>query len=201
MPEENGINLNRAARDVIQERQRQLTGKGYSLCRDDAYTDGQLADAAATYATCAGRPGALHSMWPWKQDTFKPSADRRRDLVKAGALILAEIERLDRQGLIKSAVVRRDEYGMFQHPDLPDFDEGDVKKSKDWVAQQGLEVVRVELETDAPENIAERYFESCDPDCSYWEPSKPDGDGWFCLAIYDTDDGPSCWWGRRVVTP
>lgn len=44
-------------------------------------------------------------------------------------------------------------------------------------------------------------LESGDPDCSYWEPSKPDGEGWFCLAIYDTDDGPSCWWGRRVVTP
>ncbi|WP_177438163.1 hypothetical protein [Pseudomonas sp. SWI7] len=90
---------------------------------------------------------------------------------------------------------------MFQHPDLPDFDEGDVEKSKAWVAQQGLEVVRVELETDAPEDIVERYFESGDPDCSYWEPSKPDGEGWFCLAIYDTDAGPSCWWGRRVVTP
>ncbi len=201
MPEKNGITLNRAALAVVLERQRQVSDEGYSLNRDDGYASGELARAASVYARLSGQPGTMSTDWPWAPETFKPSADRRRDLVKAGALILAEIERLDRQILIKPAVVRRDEYGMFQHPDLPDFDEGDVEKSKDWVAQQGLEVVRVELETDAPEDIAERYFESGDPDCSYWDPSKPDGDGWFCLAIYDTDAGPSCWWGRRVVTP
>ncbi|ROL64928.1 hypothetical protein [Pseudomonas vranovensis] len=90
---------------------------------------------------------------------------------------------------------------MFQHPDLPDFDEGDGEKCKAWVAQQGLQVVMVHLETDAPEDIADRYFASDEPHCGYWEPSKPEGDGWFCLAIHDTDDGPVCWWGRRVVTP
>ena len=34
-------------------------------------------------------------MWPWDPHWFKTSS-RRRDLIKAGALILAEIERLDR---------------------------------------------------------------------------------------------------------
>jgi hypothetical protein len=33
--------------------------------------------------------------WPWEASWFKPST-ARRDLIKAGALILAEIERLDR---------------------------------------------------------------------------------------------------------
>jgi hypothetical protein len=33
--------------------------------------------------------------WPWSQDWWKPT-NPRRDLVKAGALIAAEIERLDR---------------------------------------------------------------------------------------------------------
>ncbi len=201
MPVKSETPLNRAARDVVLERQRQVGEEGYSLDRDDVYTGGEMARAASVYARLAGQPGTMSTDWPWAPRTFKPSADRRRDLVKAGALILAEIERLDRQPLIKPAVVRRDEYGMFQHPDLPDFEEGDVEKSKAWVAQQGLEVVRVELETDAPEEIAERYFDSGDPDCSYWEPSRPYGDGWFCLAIYDTDAGPSCWWARRVVTP
>ncbi|KTC22487.1 hypothetical protein AO392_18775 [Pseudomonas putida] len=102
--------------------------------------------------------------------------------------------------LIQPAPVVRDEYGMFQHPDLPDFDEGDGDKCKAWIAEQGLEVGKVSLEY-ADEAIADRYFESHDPDCSYWEPYRPDGDGWFCLAIHDTDDGPVCWWGRRVVTP
>ena len=101
--------------------------------------------------------------------------------------------------LIQPAPVVRDENGMFQHPDLPDFDEGDGDKCKAWIAQQGLQVVMVELETDAPGDIAERYFESGDPDCSYWVPNRPDGDDWFCLAIHDSDDGPVCWWALREV--
>jgi hypothetical protein len=102
--------------------------------------------------------------------------------------------------LIQPAPVERDLYGMFQHPDLPDFDEGDGEKVKAWVAEQGLEVAMCSLEYAEPE-VADRYFEAGDPDCSYWEPARPEGDHWFCLAIHDTDDGPVCWWGRRVVTP
>ncbi len=41
--------------------------------------------------------GVVPEGWPesWASCWFKPK-DRRRDLIKAGALILAEIERLDR---------------------------------------------------------------------------------------------------------
>lgn len=35
MPEEIAISLNRAARDVVAERQRQVSAEGYSLFRDD----------------------------------------------------------------------------------------------------------------------------------------------------------------------
>ena len=142
----------------------------------------------------------MSTTWPWGASTFKPSDDRRRDMVKAAALLLAEIERLDRVGLIRSWPVKRDENGMFQHPDMPDFEEGDGDKCKAWIAEQGLSVAMVSLEY-ADEAIANRYFESNDPNCSYWEPERPDGEGWFCLAIHDTDDGPVCWWARREVTP
>lgn len=66
--------------------------------------------------------------------------------------------------LIQPAPVERDEYGMFQHPDLPDFDErdGDGQKCKAWVAQQGLQLVMFHLETDAPDEIVDRYFASND---------------------------------------
>jgi hypothetical protein len=201
MPEENTPKLNRAARDVIGERQRQVSIEGYSLYRDDGYINGEMADAAAAYATLAGKPKSMTTDWPWGAETFKPSADRRRDLVKAAALLLAEIERLDRLPLIKHWPVRRDENGMFQHPEMPDFAEGDGDKCKAWIAQQGLEVAMVELEYHSDEAISERYFEAGDPDCSYWEPDRPDGEGWFCLAIHDSGDGPVCWWARRVVTP
>lgn len=100
---------------------------------------------------------------------------------------------------IQPANVLRDEHGMFAHPDMPEFDEGDGDgdKVKAWVAEQGLEVKMVELEYHSDEAISERYFEAGDPDISYWEPDRPDGEGWFCLAIHDTDNGPVCWWARR----
>ena len=103
--------------------------------------------------------------------------------------------------LIQPAPVVRDEYGMFAHPDMPDFDEGDGDKCKAWIATRGLQVKMVSLEYHSDEAVSERYFEAGDPDCSYWEPDRPDGEGWFCLAIHDTDDGPVCWWARREVTP
>lgn len=201
MPEGNETSLNRAARDVVHERQRQVSSEGFSLHRDDGYIKGELAAAAAVYARLAGQPRTMSTDWPWRRATFKPSTDRRRDLVKSGALILAEIERLDRLLLIRRVVVRRDENGMFQHPEMPDFEEGEGDKCKAWIAEQGLEVTMVSLDGSAPEEIADRYFGSDDPDCSYWEPVRPNGEGWFCLAIHDTDDGPVCWWARRVVTP
>ncbi|MDH2077205.1 hypothetical protein [Pseudomonas atacamensis] len=102
--------------------------------------------------------------------------------------------------LIQPAPVVRDANGWFQHPDMPDFDEGDGEKCKAWVAEQGLTVSQARLEY-ADEAVADRYFESGDPDFSYWKPERPDDEGWFCLAIHDTDDGPVCWWARREVTP
>lgn len=93
--------------------------------------------------------------------------------------------------LIQPAPVERDENGMLQHPDMPDFEEGDGDKRKAWIAEQGLALAIVRLEY-ANEVIANRYFESNAPDCSYWEPDRPDGEGWFYLAILDTDDGPVC---------
>jgi hypothetical protein len=120
---------------------------------------------------------------------FKVSRYSGKDEVMSEAIVL----------ILPSPVVR-DEMGSFQHPDMPEFDEGDGDKCKAWVAEQGLDVGMVSLEY-ADEAVANRYFESGDPDFSYWEPDRPDGDGWFCLAIHDTDNGPICWWARREVTP
>lgn len=103
--------------------------------------------------------------------------------------------------LIEQTPVIRGENGFFQHPDLPNFDEADRDKCKAWIAEQRLDVVMVALENHSDPAISEQYGEAGDPDCSYWEPDGPDGEEWFCLAIHDTDDGPVCWWARRVVTP
>lgn len=85
-----------AAHDVLAERKRQQSAEGWTPDHDDHYTAGELAAAAACYAYFGWmRTGRAPTEWPWASEWWKPS-DRRRDLVKAGALILAEIERLDR---------------------------------------------------------------------------------------------------------
>ena len=57
-----------------------------------------MAAAAACYALHTepvGNVGDYLRFWPWAAEWWKPGL-RRRNLVKAGALILAELERLDR---------------------------------------------------------------------------------------------------------
>lgn len=94
-----------AAADVLAERQRQVTAEGWTAERDDGYQNSELADAAACYAIHAHNQGfSTPAYWPWSPDWWKQTSPRR-DLVKAGALILAEIERLDRAAGIKVEAV------------------------------------------------------------------------------------------------
>jgi len=80
----------KALQDVIAERKRQIDAECWSSDHDDQYVNGELAQAAACYAACDP------NRWPWPWKWWKPNTIRR-NLVKAGALILAEIERIDRQ--------------------------------------------------------------------------------------------------------
>lgn len=101
-PDEGGgyAGLTQATLDVLAERRRQVQEEGWTLEHDDDHFAGELAMAAACYAGSAGgyvwvegKPS--EAVWPWSQERWKPTTPRR-DLIKAAALILAEIERLDR---------------------------------------------------------------------------------------------------------
>lgn len=83
--------------DIRAERQRQQEVEGWTTAHDDDHWGGELALAAACYAAHAGGryQDALPAIWPWRREWWKPK-NARRDLVRAGALIVAEIERLDR---------------------------------------------------------------------------------------------------------
>ncbi|EPO8006938.1 hypothetical protein ACUHOQ_000241 [Pseudomonas aeruginosa] len=92
----------RAWLDVQAERRRQVEAEGWTPEHDDEHSHGQMARAAACYALAGssapndGTAALLVSLaWPWDEQWWKPST-ARRDLVKACALALAEIERLDR---------------------------------------------------------------------------------------------------------
>lgn len=101
------VTLN-ALQDVANERGRQIGVEGWSREHDDTHKNGELAMAAACYTIGAYygwdpapdadgdvyQPGIFEVTWPW--DAARPK-DKRRDLVRAAALIVAEIERLDRE--------------------------------------------------------------------------------------------------------
>lgn len=88
--------------EVAAERRRQIEVEGWAPEHDDEHMGGELAAAAATYALHDIRGGWFarwrEVMWPWAQSWWKPK-DRRRNLIRAAALIVAEIERLDRAAL------------------------------------------------------------------------------------------------------
>ncbi|WP_228268664.1 hypothetical protein [Acinetobacter soli] len=100
----------KAALDVIGERNRQIEQEHYSIEHDDSYQNNELPRAAASYVnnvvsrgwvfSSAYGPKAYQSeevpdLWPWSDEHWKPK-NPRRDLVKAAALIIAEIDRMDR---------------------------------------------------------------------------------------------------------
>ena len=85
-----------AVQSVIAERQRHQSAEGWTPEHDDQYSKSQLLWASSCYVLNAIHPfNRIPFDWPWTPEWWKPT-NPRRDLVKAGALILAELERIDR---------------------------------------------------------------------------------------------------------
>lgn len=85
--------------ELLSERQRQVDEEGWTPEHDDQHTAGELARAAACYAM-PPRHRLSPWAWPFAAEWWKPGNDRRM-LLKACALIIAEIERIDRAALRK----------------------------------------------------------------------------------------------------
>jgi hypothetical protein len=87
---------------IAAERKRQIEVEGWTAEHDDdAHGPGSLTNAAIAYAgharTMVGKANLFPPQcWPWDRRWWKPSDDQIRNLVKAGALIAAEIDRLQR---------------------------------------------------------------------------------------------------------
>lgn len=111
-----------ALADIRAERARQIHAEGWTEAHDNAHHFGEMARAAACYALqstlgdpmrsfeaqidggttvfkrkffTVGTINISYLLWPWEGKWWKPTTPRR-DLVKAAALIVAEIERIDR---------------------------------------------------------------------------------------------------------
>lgn len=90
---------------IHQGRQRQVSAEGWTLEHDDEHVMGELIGAALSYAGFSLEQvtdgeieaGSEFEYWPdWDFKWWKPSDDPIRNLIKAGALIAAEIDRLQR---------------------------------------------------------------------------------------------------------
>lgn len=97
---------------IAEERQRQISEEGWTPEHDDHHADGELADATSCYALTRGRTSYnagvrieifRSSRWPFssfwkprKHEGFYTPEERIKELVKAGALVAAEIDRFQR---------------------------------------------------------------------------------------------------------
>lgn len=89
---------------IAAERARQMHEEGWTAENDDQHTEGQMSGAAACYAIAANELSSkppylcspMPSLWAWSMAWWKPGQCAIRCLVKAGALIAAEIDRLQR---------------------------------------------------------------------------------------------------------
>lgn len=91
---------------IAAERTRQIEDEGFSAEKDDKYRELELLRASESYLTAVTSPDEVGDEdgktrpawdWPWDKKWWKPSEDPVRNLVKAGALIAAELDRLQRK--------------------------------------------------------------------------------------------------------
>lgn len=91
---------------IALERDRQIRKEGWSIEHDDRHRRKEMAHAADSYLAAHIHPDGDGNFtgsemlpaynWPWAKKWWKPSDDPIRNLVKVGALIAAEIDRLQR---------------------------------------------------------------------------------------------------------
>jgi hypothetical protein len=93
---------------IAAERKRQIEEEGWTAKHDNEHDQDDLAIAGACYALpdtireiivggIRCRRALIWELWPWDSKWFNPMPKNRiRELAKSGALIAAEIDRLQR---------------------------------------------------------------------------------------------------------
>ena len=94
---ENCLDYAKGADLIRDERRRQQEVEGYDAMHDRHHTPQVLCRAAVGYALHEDPSklvaDAAANLWPWSKEYWKPK-DQLRNLVRAGALIAAAIDRL-----------------------------------------------------------------------------------------------------------
>ena len=79
---------------IAAERQRQIEEEGYDAIHDYNEMLDNFATGAVAYALHDINPGEAKTWWCWDEKLYKPK-DRLRNLVRAGALIAAAIDKME----------------------------------------------------------------------------------------------------------
>lgn len=87
-----------AAEVILAERERQRAAEGYHDSWDDTFVLGELRAAGRCYLVATFPGDAPPPGWPWDERAWKPVAFRPRNLIRAAALLVAEMDRLRRLG-------------------------------------------------------------------------------------------------------
>lgn len=95
---------------------------------------------------------------------------------------------------LKQIKPKRDENGFYMHPEIPWDRIPEEALFESYFEDWGNECIIRAIEEDS-EELSERYFASNEPDCSYWEPKPPSGEGWILIGIFDSEyyGVISCW--------
>lgn len=83
---------------IVAERQRQIEREGWTPEHDDHHSDGEMYAAALCYLRANDPAKGPSNLWPWEHKWWKPK-DRLSNLVRAGALLMAERDRYNRKKL------------------------------------------------------------------------------------------------------
>lgn len=100
--------------------------------------------------------------------------------------------------MINEEPVKRDNYGFYLHSALANLEED--KPITSLPEAEGMIFYYLAFDNDVSEEVLDKYIESGSPDVSFWQPSSP-GNGYFLVAIYDTEDGPYACFAKPKPSP
>lgn len=183
---------------IAAERKRQIVSEGWTPAHDDQHVHGELSKAAACYANSSLKEG--HSNipydWPWSKDWWKPTPDDRiRELVKAGALIVAEIDRISRVPVSKTSMKPMTERGT-------DYRQNDIHDDPPLIDLAGLQWREPSLDQrwqDGTQILAAVLVRDSRTNSTYWDYSVVTveaGEGYFEITI----DGEAWGWEYHQIS-
>ncbi|HDV7153735.1 TPA: hypothetical protein RJ115_004418 [Yersinia enterocolitica] len=103
---------------------------------------------------------------------------------------------------ITAAPVERDSRGFWTHPDFfvpANGNEFGVEGEFDaWKAFNRVTGAIGWMECEENAEELQSAYDAGDCDLSMWQPTQPNGDGWFMASIHETEEGPVCYWLRPI---